>query len=231
MPPPARSCWAHCRMNALRADGSAPNITAYLSRESVASVSGNGGVLPLPGTRSIGQCSASVSQLPRRRQIHTILRRATAPALSSYAVMPCALAVCAAFRAARPRAPGITVVPNLGGVVSVSGHGGVPPWPSPTRLSRSFVLQRGHASRAAPAALPLRGISPVSSRQASPLCPSRCVVARSVATAEYGPCQVLGVFRFTAAGGRRVMSHAPATGTRFAFTYCAVLQSVRQSLR
>ncbi len=31
----------------------------------------------------------------------------------------------------------------------------------------------------------------------------------------------------SAAGGRRVMSHAPATGTRFAFTYCAVLQSGR----
>ncbi len=81
--------------------------------------------------------------------------------------MPCALPACAAFRPAVPRAPSITALPNSGGVVSVSGHGGVPPWPGP----------------------------------------------RSV--------------QVSAAGGRRVMSHAPATGTRFAFTYCAVLQSGR----
>jgi len=35
---------------ALRAYASAPKITAFLWRESVASVSGNGGVTPLPGT-------------------------------------------------------------------------------------------------------------------------------------------------------------------------------------
>ncbi len=45
------------------------------------------------------QCFASVSQLPRRRQSPTSLRRAAAPALSSYAVMPCALPACATWRA------------------------------------------------------------------------------------------------------------------------------------
>ncbi len=141
--------------------------------------------------------------------------------------MPCALAVCAAFPAARPRAPSITAIPSSGGVVSVSGHGGVPPWPGPTKLSRSFVLHRGHASRAAPAALPLRGISPGSSRQASPLCPTRCVVVPVGGNGRVRPLPSPRSVQVSAAGGRRVMSHAPATGTRFAFTYCAVLQSVR----
>ena len=40
---------------ALRADGNAPNITAFLSRESVASVSGNGGVPSLPITTKLSR--------------------------------------------------------------------------------------------------------------------------------------------------------------------------------
>ena len=40
---------------ALCADGNAPNITAFLSRESVTSVSGNGGVPPLPGTTKLSR--------------------------------------------------------------------------------------------------------------------------------------------------------------------------------
>jgi len=40
---------------ALRADGIAPNITAFLLRESVASVSDKGGVPPLPGTTKLSR--------------------------------------------------------------------------------------------------------------------------------------------------------------------------------
>ncbi len=143
------------------------------------------------------QCSASVSQPPRRRQSPTSLRRAAAPALTSYAVMPCALPACVAFRPAVPRARSITALPGSLCCSSVSGHGGVPPWPSPTKLSRSFVPHRGHASRSAPAFGPsaLRAPCYGADRLASPLYPVRCVVVGSVATAGYGPCQVLGVFR------------------------------------
>ncbi len=92
--------------------------------------------------------------------------------------MPCALAVCAAFRAGGHARPASPLYPTRHFVVSVSGHGGVPPWPSPTKLSRSFVLHRGHASRSAPSFGPsaLRAPCYGADRPPSPLCPSRCVV-------------------------------------------------------
>ncbi len=131
---------------------------------------------------------------------------------------------------ARPASP---LYPTRHFVVSVSGHGGVPPWPSPTKLSRSVVLHRGHASRSAPAFGPsaLRAPCYGADRLASPLCPVRCVVVPVIGNGRVRPLPGPQSVQVSAAGGRRVMSHAPATGTRFAFTYCAVLQSVRQSLR
>ncbi len=116
---------------------------------------------------------------------------------------------------ARPASP---LYPTRHFVVSVSGHGGVPPWPSPTRLSRSVVLHRGHASRSAPTFGPsaLRAPCYGADRLASPLYPSRCVVAQSAATAGYGPCQVLGVFRFAPPVGAESCWRSPAAGTRFA---------------
>ena len=48
---------------ALRADGNAPNITAFLSRESVASVSGQGGVPTRPHTSEENTVSASQASI------------------------------------------------------------------------------------------------------------------------------------------------------------------------
>jgi len=39
--------------------GTAPNITAFLLRESVVSVSGNGGVPPLPGATKLSRATSN----------------------------------------------------------------------------------------------------------------------------------------------------------------------------
>jgi len=91
---------------ALRAGGSAPNITALLSRESVALVSGQCGVPQWPGTtklsRGIFQQRGHVSP-----PVAALVGNGTSP-----------------------------LDPVRCSVVSASGHGGIPPCPRTTRLSR-----------------------------------------------------------------------------------------------
>ena len=99
-------CGPHQRGHAGRAAGSAPNITAFHFRESVASVSGQCGVPQWPGTtklsRGVGQQRGHVSP--------------PVAALGGNGTSP------------------LEVVRRS--VVSVSGHGGVPPCPGTTKLSR-----------------------------------------------------------------------------------------------
>jgi hypothetical protein len=146
-------CGPHQRGHAGRAAGSAPNITAFHFRESVASVSGQCGVPQWPGTtklsRGVGQQRGHVSP--------------PVAALGGNGTSP------------------LEVVRRS--VVSVSGHGGVPPCPGTTKLSRGV---RGSCG-----ARPLRPPASLLHNAALPSVPaSRCAKAPLGGGHRFAPCRV-----------------------------------------
>ena len=121
-------------------------------------------------------------QLPRRRQRATTLRRASVAPTSTSAVMPGALPAdwCCALVAAHPTSP---LYPVRCPVVSASGHGGVPPCSSTTRLSRGV---RGLCS-----VRPLRPPASLLHNAALPSVPaSRCAKAPLDAGHRFAPSRV-----------------------------------------
>ena len=118
---------------ALRAGGSAPNITAFHFRESVALVSGQCGVPQWPGTtklsRGVGQQRGHVPP--------------PVAALGGNGTSPLFVVRCS--------------------VGSVSGHGGVPPCPGSTRLSRGVRGSCGTRPLRPPASLLHNAALPLSS--------------------------------------------------------------------
>ena len=172
---------AACGM-ALRAGGSAPNITAFHLRKSVAMVSGQCRVPQCPGTtrlsRGFGEQRGHVSP-----PVAALRGNGTSP-----------------------------LDPVRCSVVSVSGHGGVPPCPSTTRLSRGV---RGSCS-----ACPLRPPASLLHNAALPSVPaSRCAKAPLGAGHRFAPCRVkaTGVMQ---SGLRWSRSHSrrrfPVVGTPYA---------------
>jgi hypothetical protein len=125
---------------ALRAGGNAPNITAFHFRESVALLSGQCGVPQWPGTTKL---SRGVGQ--QRGHVSPPVA-----ALGGNGTSP--------------------LYPVRCSVVSASGHGGVPPYPSATKLSRGV---RGSCG-----ARPLRPPASLLHNAALPSVPaSRCAKA------------------------------------------------------
>ena len=142
------ACWM-----ALRAGGSAPNITALLLRESVALVSGQCGVPQWPGTTKLSR-----GILQQRGHVSPPVA-----ALGGSGTSPLDSVRCS--------------------VVSVSGHGGIPPCPRTTRLSRGV---RGSCG-----ARPLR--PPASLLHNAAFCKvqgSRCAKAPLGAPHRFAPIQV-----------------------------------------
>ena len=138
---------------ALRAGGSAPNITAFHLRESVALVSGQCGVPQWPGSTKL---SSGFGQ--QRGQVSPPVA-----ALGGYGTSPLDHVRCS--------------------VVSVSGHGGIPPCPRTTRLSRGV---RGSCG-----ARPLRPPASLLHNAALPSVPaSRCAKAPLGAGHRFAPSRV-----------------------------------------
>ena len=138
---------------ALRAGGSAPNITALLLRDSVALVSGQCGVPQWPGTTKL---SPGVGQ--RRGHVPPPVA-----ALDGNVTSPLHMVRCS--------------------VVSVSGHSGLPPCPSSTKLSLGMRGSFGVRPLQPPASL-------LHNAPFCEVCVSRCAKAPLGATHRFAPSRV-----------------------------------------